>query len=117
LSNLTHCDHPRSDVYWDGIASIEPNGETDVYDLTVPAWSNFVANNIIVHNSIEQDADIVAFLYRDGVYNEATEFPNRADVIVAKHRNGPTGTISLHFEKSLTKFADARTQTIDLSNL
>jgi replicative DNA helicase len=51
------------------------------------------------------------------VYNEATEFPNRADVIVAKHRNGPTGTISLHFEKSLTKFADARTQTIDLSNL
>lgn len=67
--------------------------------------------------SIEQDADIVAFLYRDAVYNEATEFPNRADIIIAKHRNGPTGTISLHFEKSLTKFADARTQTIDLSNL
>jgi replicative DNA helicase len=67
--------------------------------------------------SIEQDADIVAFLYRDAVYNEATEFPNRADIIIAKHRNGPTGTISLHFEKSLTKFADARTQTIDLSSL
>lgn len=107
----------QSDVYWDGIASIEPDGEIDVYDLTVPAWSNFVANNIIVHNSIEQDADIVAFLYRDAVYNEATEFPNRADIIIAKHRNGPTGTISLHFEKSLTKFSDARTQTIDLSNL
>lgn len=67
--------------------------------------------------SIEQDADIVAFLYRDSVYNEAAENPNRADVIIAKHRNGPTGTVSLHFEKSLTKFADARTQTIDLSNL
>jgi replicative DNA helicase len=67
--------------------------------------------------SIEQDSDIVIFLYRDIVYNEATEFPNRADLIIAKHRNGPTGTISLHFEKSLTKFNDARTQTIDLSAL
>jgi replicative DNA helicase len=67
--------------------------------------------------SIEQDADIVAFLYRDAVYNEATEFPNRADIIIAKHRNGPTGTVQLHFERSLTKFSDARTQTIDLSSL
>lgn len=67
--------------------------------------------------SIEQDSDIVIFLYRDVVYNEATEFPSRADLLVSKHRNGPTGTISLHFEKSLTKFSDARTQTIDLSSL
>ncbi len=67
--------------------------------------------------SIEQDADIVAFLYRDIVYNEATEFPNRADIIIAKHRNGPTGVVSLHFDNSLTKFTDARTQTIDLSSL
>ncbi len=67
--------------------------------------------------SIEQDSDIVIFLYRDVIYNEATEFPNRADLIIAKHRNGPTGTISLHFEKSLTKFSDARTTTIDLSSL
>jgi replicative DNA helicase len=67
--------------------------------------------------SIEQDSDIVIFLYRDVVYNEATEFPARADLLISKHRNGPTGTISLHFEKSLTKFSDARTQTIDLSAL
>jgi replicative DNA helicase len=107
----------QSDVYWDGIASVEPSGETDVYDLTVPGFANFVANNIIVHNSIEQDADIVMFLYRDIVYNEATEFPNRADVIVSKHRNGPTGVVSLHFDGSLTKFTDAKTQTIDLSSL
>jgi replicative DNA helicase len=107
----------QSDVYWDGIAAIEPDGEAEVFDLTVPGLSNFTANNVIAHNSLEQDADIVMFLYRDVVYNEATEFPNRADIIIAKHRNGPTGTISLHFEKSLTKFADARTSTIDLSNL
>ena len=67
--------------------------------------------------SIEQDADIVIFLYRDIVYNEATETPNMAEVIISKHRNGPTGTVNLHFEKSLTKFSDARTQTIDLSSL
>jgi replicative DNA helicase len=121
LAEITADDRIRllaqSDVYWDGIASIEATGETDVYDLTVPGFANFVANNIIVHNSIEQDADIVMFLYRDIVYNEATEFPNRADVIVSKHRNGPTGVVSLHFDGSLTKFTDAKTQTIDLSSL
>jgi replicative DNA helicase len=67
--------------------------------------------------SIEQDADIVMFLYRDVVYNEATEFPNQADVIVAKHRNGPTGTISLHFERSQTKFTDAHRETVNLSSV
>ncbi|KXK13655.1 MAG: replicative DNA helicase [Chloroflexi bacterium OLB15] len=76
-----------------------------------------VLSDLRESGSLEQDADIVAFLYRDSVYNEATEFPNRADVIVAKHRNGPTGTISLHFERSLTKFTDARTQSVDLSSL
>jgi replicative DNA helicase len=76
-----------------------------------------VLSDLRESGSIEQDADIVTFLYRDVVYNEATEFPNKADIIVAKHRNGPTGTVSLHFERSLTKFSDARTGTIDLSHL
>lgn len=67
--------------------------------------------------SIEQDTDIVMFLYRDAVYNEATEFPNQADVIVAKHRNGPTGTISLYFDNTITKFMDAAVRSVDLSNL
>jgi len=67
--------------------------------------------------SIEQDADIVLFLYRDEVYNEATERPNEADVIVAKHRNGPTGTITLLFQKELTKFVNLRRQRVDLSGI
>jgi len=67
--------------------------------------------------SLEQDADIVAFLYRDAVYNTAAENPNAAEIIVAKHRNGPTGSINLHFEPTLTKFADARRFTIDTSGL
>jgi replicative DNA helicase len=64
--------------------------------------------------SIEQDSDIVMFLYRDVVYNEATENPNQADVIVAKHRNGPTDTIPLYFDMSVTKFMDGTRQSIDL---
>lgn len=76
-----------------------------------------VLSDLRESGSIEQDADIVMFLYRDEVYNEATEFPNQADVIVSKHRNGPTGTVSLYFEKSLTKFMDASVHRVDLSDL
>ena len=64
--------------------------------------------------SIEQDADIVMFLYRDEVYNEATDIPGQADIIVAKHRNGPTGTISLFFDKTITRFRDVNAQRVDL---
>lgn len=106
----------NSDVYWDQIVSIEPDGTSDVYDLTVDTTHNFSCNNLIVHNSIEQDADIVMFLYREAVYNEATEFPNQADIIVAKHRNGPTGTISLYFEKTITKFLDGAIRRVDLGD-
>jgi replicative DNA helicase len=67
--------------------------------------------------SLEQDADIVMFLYRDAVYNEASETPNQADIIIAKHRNGPTGTVSLYFENRLTKFTDARVDNFNLSGL
>jgi replicative DNA helicase len=76
-----------------------------------------VLSDLRESGSIEQDADIVMFLYRDEVYNEATEFPNQADVIVAKHRNGPTGTISLYFDKALTKFKDVNAHRVDLSDL
>jgi len=56
--------------------------------------------------SIEQDADIVMFIYRDVKYNPDTERPNVADVIVAKHRNGPTGTVHLFYQDALMKFLD-----------
>ncbi len=64
--------------------------------------------------SIEQDADIVMFLYRDEVYNEGTDQTNLADVIVAKHRNGPTGTITLYFDKTITRFLDSTRHSVDL---
>jgi len=56
--------------------------------------------------SIEQDSDIVMFIYRDDVYNPESERKNIADIIVAKHRNGPVGEISLYFQASQTRFRD-----------
>lgn len=66
---------------------------------------------------IEQAADKVLFLYRDEYYNEDTEFPNQADVIIAKQRNGATGTVALYFEKTLTKFMNATVHKVDLTDL
>ncbi len=56
--------------------------------------------------SLEQDADIVMFLYREDYYDPDTENKNITDVIIAKHRNGPVDTIQLFFHKQFTKFAD-----------
>jgi replicative DNA helicase len=56
--------------------------------------------------SIEQDSDIVMFIYRDVIYNRETERPHVADIIVAKHRNGPVGKIHLFFRETLMKFVD-----------
>ena len=103
---VQHSHAAPSDLFWDEVAAIEPDGFADVYDLTVPAYHNFVANDFIVHNSIEQDADVVIFVYREDYYNEDTDRENIADLMVAKHRHGTTGTVSLYFRKELTQFRD-----------
>lgn len=104
----------NGDLDWDTVIAIQPDGEAPVYDLTVPGNHNFVAGNIVVHNSIEQDADVVLFIYRDDYYNEDSEQQNIADVIVAKHRHGSTGTVSLFFRKELTQFRDLEIQRTEL---
>lgn len=63
---------------------------------------------------LEQDANVVMFIYRDEVYNENTERPNQADLIIAKHRNGPTGTVSQFFKKEITRFENLRKFKLDL---
>lgn len=63
---------------------------------------------------LEDIADMVWFLYRDALFNPATEFPNQAELIVAKNRDGATGAISLFFERSLTKFMDASVRQVSL---
>ncbi|VTU38103.1 Replicative DNA helicase [Variovorax sp. PBS-H4] len=54
--------------------------------------------------AIEQDADLIMFIYRDDYYNKDSKEPGVAEVIISKHRNGPTGTVKLAFLKPLTKF-------------
>jgi replicative DNA helicase len=96
----------NSDVFWDEVVEIVPVGERDVYDATVLGTHNFVADGIVVHNSIEQDADVVMFLYRDEVYHADTQDKDTAEVIVAKHRAGPTGITRLVFLDYCTLFAN-----------
>jgi replicative DNA helicase len=98
-----------SDVYWDRIRSIEPDGAEEVFDLTVEGLHNYVAANIVIHNSIEQDSDVVMFLFRPEYY-KSDERPGIAELIVAKHRNGPTGMVELKFRRDHTRFYNLETR-------
>ncbi len=95
-----------NDVLWDPVVSIEADGVEEVFDATVLGGHNFVANGIAVHNSIEQDADMVILLHREEAYEKETQRAGEADLIVAKHRNGPTDTITVAFQGHLSRFAD-----------
>jgi len=95
-----------NDVFWDSVASIEPLGEQPVYDATVLGLHNFVANNIAAHNSLEQDADMVVLLHREDAYEKESTRPGEADLIVAKHRNGPTRDVVVAFQGHYSRFVD-----------
>ena len=95
-----------NDVFWDEVASVESLGEQPVYDATVLGTHNFVANGISVHNSIEQDADMVILLHREDAYERESPRAGEADLIVAKHRNGPTATVTVAFQGHYSRFVD-----------
>ena len=94
------------DVLWDTLVEIRPRGERPVFDATVPGTHNFVANDVVAHNSIEQDADVVLFIYRDDYYNPDSDRRGEAEIIVAKHRNGPVGSTRLAFRERFAQFAN-----------
>jgi replicative DNA helicase len=95
-----------SDVFWDTVSSIETIGYQPVYDATVLGTHNFVANGINIHNSIEQDSDVVILLHREDAYERESPRAGEADLIVAKHRNGPTATITVAFQGHYSRFVD-----------
>jgi replicative DNA helicase len=99
-----------NDLFWDRVAEVSADGEEEVFDLTVPGPASWIADAIITHNSgaIEQDSDIVMFIHRED--SDDPTVKGKADLIVAKHRNGPTATVPLTFLPHLTLFRNfART--------
>ena len=89
---------------WDKLIEIKYQKIAPVYDLHVSTFSNYLTNRVILHNSIEQDADVVIMLYRDEYYNKETYEKNIIEIIVAKHRNGPVGSTKLKFDAKYLRF-------------
>ena len=109
-----------SSVLWDEIVSIEPLGIQEVFDATVPGYHNFIADDILVHNSIEQDADVVMFIHREDYQknsSERTEGTSETEILIEKHRNGPTGYVKLHFDKDKTTFNTIDRVRSDFANV
>ena len=98
--------YATNDLLWDTIIAVEPIGKQDVYDATVLGVHNFLANGIALHNSIEQDSDMVILLHREDAYEKESPRAGEADFIVAKHRNGPTATITVAFQGHYSRFVD-----------
>ena len=100
----------ESDLLWEQVASIVPEGEEPVWDLQIAGVHNFVANEIVIHNSgeIEQTADVVIFIYRESYYDEEEGGErgevNPSEIIIGKQRNGPTGSFTLSFHRSYASF-------------
>ncbi len=95
-----------SDVFWDRVIAIDPLGPQPVYDATVKATHNFVADGVLAHNSIEQDADMVILLHREDAYERESPRAGEADLVVAKHRNGPTANVTVAFQGHYSRFVD-----------
>ena len=108
-----------SDLFWDRVVAVEPDGEEDVFDLTVPGPACWLADGVVTHNSgqVEQDADLVLFVYRDEYYNKESDRLGEADLFLAKHRNGPIGQLTLTFLPKYPRFANLyRERTAELGS-
>jgi replicative DNA helicase len=117
--SLLEPDHDGGNENFIDISSIAKGETEEVFDLTVPGPHNFVANDIIVHNSIEQDADMVMFLYRPEYYGieedeQGNSLRGTATVIVGKNRHGEAKDIRLAFESDFARFSDLDDPDFDL---
>ncbi|CAN0332185.1 unnamed protein product [Ectocarpus sp. 6 AP-2014] len=97
-------DFRKSSITWEKINKIKYFQLAPVYDLHISNYSNYLHNHLVIHNSIEQDADVVIMLYRDDYYNKETSKKNIIEIIIAKHRNGPIGSTTLSFDPKYLRF-------------
>ncbi|MGY1694156.1 replicative DNA helicase [Geodermatophilus sp. SYSU D00814] len=95
-----------NDLLWDEIVSVEQGPEEEVYDATVLGGHNFIAEGIAVHNSIEQDADMVMMIHREDMYEKESPRAGEADIMLVKHRNGPTANVTVAFQGHYSRFVD-----------
>ena len=96
--------YSKAFITWDKVIKITYQKLAPVYDLQISKYSNYFVNRVIVHNSIEQDADVVIMLYRDDYYNKENPKQNIIELIIAKHRNGPIGSTKLIFDPKFLRF-------------
>jgi replicative DNA helicase len=106
LDDVVIHDLATNDIFWDQIVEVTSIGEHDVYDGTVSGTHNFVANGISLHNSLEQDADMVILLNRPDAFERDDPRGGEADLIIAKHRNGPTKTVTVAHQLHLSRFTN-----------
>ncbi|MHC9292433.1 replicative DNA helicase [Mycobacterium sp. LTG2003] len=106
LNDVELHDLAINDVFWDEIVEITSIGEQDVYDGTVPGTHNFVAQGISAHNSLEQDADMVMLLHRPDAIDRDDPRGGEADIILGKHRNGPTANITVAHQLHFSRFTN-----------
>jgi replicative DNA helicase len=124
IRNTRSQTNPDADIAWEKMCVVEPCGEEATYDICVPETGCFLAEGIVVHNSgaIEAEADIVSFIYRPAYYERkqavnSEDEENKdalrvdgeyeaeeAEIIIAKQRNGPVGTVKLAFIPKFAKF-------------
>ncbi|MGA8752302.1 replicative DNA helicase [Candidatus Deferrimicrobium sp.] len=101
----------ENDLFWDRVVEVSPGGSEEVFDLTVPGLSSWLADGIVSHNSgaIEQDSDLILFVYREEMYaKEKTpqEAKGVAEIIIGKNRSGPMRDVKLAFLSQFTRFED-----------
>ncbi|WP_208301211.1 replicative DNA helicase [Mycobacterium sp. DL440] len=99
-------DLATNDALWDKIVEVTSVGTQDVYDGTVSGTHNFVANLVSLHNSLEQDADMVLLLHRPDAIDREDPRGGEADIILGKHRNGPTANITVAHQLHFSRFTN-----------
>nr|YP_009392974.1 Replication helicase subunit [Caloglossa intermedia]ARW61536.1 Replication helicase subunit [Caloglossa intermedia] len=102
-SLLVKCIRPMNINYYFS-KTVESSVYSKSYDFYIPKYFHFLCENILLHNSIEQDADIITMIYSKENYSNSNKLNKVLDFIICKNRNGPTGSFKLLFRPEINLF-------------